>query len=65
MGVFQEKKKLMKLNSHFEYECVVVFQVKRITALKVSIGMCFPQYREKNKQAVIASGSFLQGNFVC
>ena len=65
MRVFQEKKKLMKLNSHFEYECVVVFIVKRITALRVSIGMCFPQYKGKNKQAVIASGSCLQRNFVC
>ena len=34
-GSFPREKTLMKLNSHFEYECVIVFYLKRITALRV------------------------------
>ena len=41
----------MKLNSCFEYECVIVFHGKIITALRVCI-------IEKGKQSVIAGGSF-------
>ena len=44
----------MKLNSCFEYECVIVFHGKIITALRV----CVSHNIEKRKQSVIASGSF-------
>ena len=32
--LMSKKKRPLKLNSHFEYECVVVFHVKRITVLR-------------------------------
>ena len=35
------EKTLMKLNSCFENECVIVFHVKIITASRVSVDMCF------------------------
>ena len=38
--VQEKKKKLLKLNSHFEYECVVVVHVKKNYRVEGSIGMC-------------------------